>query len=279
MNWLRGRHVSPSPYPRPLFSVAIVLVCFVLGQLLAVVFSVVTGIGYSLAPAFLLGEVVPLLLIVRLVSPSVRATLRLYPVRLAPVAFAVFACLSFMLLQYNVAGLVDRVFPMPDWFQEFLVDLTRVRTVQEFLRVASGVIVAAAVAEELLFRGLLQGSLEHRLGRWRGIAICSLIFAVLHDPWRLVPVFFIGGLLGYLVSRGGSLYYGMVAHAVMNTTSVVGGNLFGTEKGGEVFLPFILLPIAALVFVVSILGFVRSAGPDNPIVGDVSGKSPLSDGE
>jgi membrane protease YdiL (CAAX protease family) len=172
--------------------------------------------------------------------------------------FCVGASFSFILLQYNVAGLLERLFPMPAWIQDFLLDMTRITNLRELLRVASGVVFAAAFAEELLFRGFLQGSLEHKLGRWRGVLLTSILFAVLHDPWRLIPVFFIGLLLGYLASRGGSIYYAMVAHAVTNSTSVAGRNIFGMETDAEFSVPFALVPVAAVVFAVSVYGFIRT---------------------
>jgi membrane protease YdiL (CAAX protease family) len=179
-----------------------------------------------------------------------------------PVLFCIGASFSFIILQYNVASLVEKVFPMPVWIQEFLLEITRVRNFHEFVRVATGVVLAAAVAEEFLFRGFLQGSLENRYGRWRGILLTSLLFALLHDPWRFVPIFFIGGLLGYVVSRSGSVYYGVIAHAVTNATSVAGGNLFGIEAGTEISLPVSFVVLMAAVFLLSMMGFVRSIGKE-----------------
>jgi membrane protease YdiL (CAAX protease family) len=251
-----------SYFLRPLAAVGIVLVCYVALQVLAVFFFALVGIGYALLPSFVLAVIAPILLVTRIHSPSVRVTLRLLAVRPAPVIFTIGASFSFILLQYNVAGLLERLFPMPVWIQDFLLEMTRIRNLAEFLRVAGGVVLAASVAEELLFRGFLQGSLEAKHGRWPAIVVTSLLFAVLHDPWRFVPVFFIGALLGYLASRGGSIYYAMVAHAVTNSTSVAGRNIFGMESGAELALPAVLMPIAALVFVLSLLGFVRTAGAE-----------------
>ncbi|UCF78107.1 MAG: CPBP family intramembrane metalloprotease [Candidatus Eiseniibacteriota bacterium] len=249
---------GPGPYPRPLFAVAVVLICFLLLQVFTLVFSAILGIHYAVAPAFVVGGIVPILLAARWLTSSVKVSLRLSSVRAGGVLFCIGASFSFIVLQYNVASLIDKIFPMPVWIQEFLLEITRVRSFLEFLRVASGVVVAAAVAEELLFRGFLQGSLEKRYGRWRGILLTSLLFALLHDPWRFVPIFFVGGLLGYLVSRGGSVYYGMVAHAVTNATSVAGGNLFGIKAGTEVSLPISFVVLMAAVFLLSMMGFVRS---------------------
>jgi membrane protease YdiL (CAAX protease family) len=253
-------------YPRPLFAVAVVLICFLLLQVFTLVFSLLFGIHYSLVPAFVFGGILPIFLASRWLTVSTRVSLRLSPVRAGPVLFCIGASFSFIILQYNVAGLIEKFFPMPVWIQEFLLEITRVRSLLEFVRVASGVVIAAAVAEELLFRGFLQGSLENRYGRWRGILLTSLLFALLHDPWRFVPIFFIGALLGYFVSRSGSVYYGMIAHAVTNATSVAGGNLFGIEAGTQISLPLSFVVMMAAIFLLSMMGFVRSVGTDPGLV-------------
>ncbi len=265
-----GRGSSAAAHPRPLFAVAVVLICFLLLQVFTLLFSLLLGIDYAVAPAFVVGGIVPILLAARWLTVSTKASLRLAPVRLAPVLFCVGASFSFILLQYNVAGLIEEFFPMPVWIQEFLLEITRIRNFHEFVRVASGIVIAAAVAEEFIFRGFLQGSLEHRYGRWRGILLTSLLFALLHDPWRFVPIFFIGGLLGYLVSRGGSVYYGVIAHAITNATSVAGGNLFGIEAGTEISLPISFVVLMAAVFLLSMIGFVRSIGPE-PVPSSIPG--------
>ena len=243
---------------RPIVALGITLASYVALQVFAAVFMLLLGTGYALLPSFLIAVVVPILLVTREHSPSVRKTLRLFPMRAAPLVFTIGAAFSFILLQYHVAGLLESVFPMPSWIQDFLLEMTRIRSVAEGLRVVSGVVLAAAVAEELLFRGFLQGALEHRRGRWPAIILTSLLFAVLHDPWRLVPVFFIGVLLGYLTSRGGSIYYAMVAHAVTNGTSVAGLNIFGLETDAEFAFPAAFIPVMVLMFVLSILGFART---------------------
>ena len=261
---------------RPLFALTIVLACFVERQVLAVFFSFLLGVSYALVPAFVVGGILPVLVVTRWMTGSIRFFLRLFPIRPLPLIFCIGASFSFIILQYNVAGLIEKSFPMPVWIQDFLIELTRVRNLSEFVKVASGVVIAAAVGEELLFRGLLQGSLEKRYGRWLGILLTSLLFAFLHDPWRFVPILFIGGLFGFLVSRGHSIYYGMIAHAITNATSVAGGNLFGIEGGKEISLPLSFVVLMVAVFLISIAGFVRSTERDKavstplPVLGEIS---------
>jgi len=146
-------------FPRPIFAVAVVLICFVLLQVFTMLFSALLGVHYALAPAFIVGGILPVFIAARWLTPSVRFSLRLLPVRVRAVVFCIIASFSFIILQYNVASMIEKLFPMPVWIQEFLIEITRVRSFSEFLKVASGVVIAASVAEELLFRGFLQGSL------------------------------------------------------------------------------------------------------------------------
>lgn len=261
---------------RPLFALAVVLICFVMLQLLTLFFSFLLGFSYALVPAFVVGGILPVFVIARLMTRSPRSFLRLLPVRPLPLVFCIGASFSFIILQYNVAGLIEKLFPMPSWIEDFLIEITRVRNLSEFVRVASGVVLAAAVAEELLFRGLLQNSLEKKYGRWWGILLTSLLFALLHDPWRFVPILFVAGLFGYLVSRGNSIYYGMVAHAITNATSVAGGNLFGIQAGRQIYLPLSFVVLMIALFGISIAGFFRSTERDATVnvPPPVLGKSP-----
>lgn len=44
--------------------------------------------------------------------------------------------------------------------------------------------INAGLAEELFFRVLLQSRLEAVLGRWNGIVIAAILFAIMHAPWQ-----------------------------------------------------------------------------------------------
>jgi membrane protease YdiL (CAAX protease family) len=82
------------------------------------------------------------------------------------------------------------------------------------------VVLIAPVAEELLFRGLLQGSLERRLGNWSGLLIAGLAFGLLHGQLRFVPVGLLGIMMGYMVMRTNSVLAGMLAHGCNNAVAM-----------------------------------------------------------
>jgi hypothetical protein len=76
-----------------------------------------------------------------------------------------------------------------------------------------------ALAEELLFRGLLQGALVGRFGAVRGVALTALLFGLAHLPFS--PAFaLVAGLagLGYgcLLQLSGRLWAAVLLHGAVN---------------------------------------------------------------
>lgn len=88
----------------------------------------------------------------------------------------------------------------------------------------------AAVPEELLFRGAVQGLLSRRLKPWVAIPIQALLFAAVHGMLaKLLPVFMIGCVLGWLRWRTGSVLPGMLVHAAHNGLLLLGLYSLGGE--------------------------------------------------
>jgi CAAX protease family protein len=91
--------------------------------------------------------------------------------------------------------------------------------------------VVAPVVEELFFRGFLFGLYRRRQPVWVAYLASSLLFTLLHlMPGQMnlpqmaglsVGIFLLAMLLAWLYQRTGSLYPGMVAHAVNNATGLI----------------------------------------------------------
>jgi len=78
--------------------------------------------------------------------------------------------------------------------------------------------IAAPVAEELFFRGLMQPVLRRRVGRGLSIAITALLFAAVHmSVYQIFPVFVLGLFFGYVADRKQSVVPSIVLHSVHNT--------------------------------------------------------------
>lgn len=81
-------------------------------------------------------------------------------------------------------------------------------------------VLAAPVFEEFLFRGLIFGGLRRSLPLWPAAAASALVFAVVHPPVSIIPVFFLGLCTAWAHERGRSLLAPMVVHAVYNAVVV-----------------------------------------------------------
>lgn len=104
--------------------------------------------------------------------------------------------------------------------------------------------VVPAVAEELLFRGLLLRSLRGSFGAAAAVAVSAAAFGAFHlSPHRFLPQAVLGALLGVLALRSGSLWPAVVAHAAHNGLAVV---LLDAGLGDEAIPPWTILPAAAV---------------------------------
>ncbi|MGX9715306.1 CPBP family intramembrane glutamic endopeptidase [Janthinobacterium lividum] len=76
--------------------------------------------------------------------------------------------------------------------------------------------LAAPLCEEFIFRGLLQGGLRRSLPAWQAIGIAAALFALVHPPAAMLPVFVLGLCTGIAYERSGALLAPMLAHALYN---------------------------------------------------------------
>lgn len=107
--------------------------------------------------------------------------------------------------------------------------LTKADSIGEFIFVVTVIAVTPAICEELLFRGLIQRTLEepeHSAGlpaaiqRRKALAAAiaaGVIFGLYHvNPFTLVPLAVLGVFFGYVVYRSQNIMTAIVAHFVNN---------------------------------------------------------------
>lgn len=114
------------------------------------------------------------------------------------------------------------------------------QTAVQFVKIASSspfallfalvaVLVLAPFIEEFLFRGLLQTYLKKRMGPKAAILISALLFAFFHFSLSqsvgnislILSLFLLGGYLGFLYERQGSLWASIGLHITFNTISAL----------------------------------------------------------
>lgn len=235
----------------------------------------VTGMRLATMGAQVLFVMAPTFLLTRLADRRPSQYLRINSSRVATFALPLIGILSLQQV-LQVYLIVQEKIPLPpqldSWLEEFkrMIEeayrlLVESSTVPELLFVILVVAVVPAIAEEFLFRGLVQRTFERSLGALRGLLLTALIFALFHlNPFSFLPLFVLGLYLGYIVYRANSIWVGVAAHFYNNLFACVaiyfkmGEDLLiagpaDTLSAGSLALTF---GLSALVFVLSTYYFV-----------------------
>ncbi len=87
-------------------------------------------------------------------------------------------------------------------------------------------ILLPGIVEELMFRGVIQGSMEWAGGRFSSVAVPAVTFAVFHvNIMFVVAPLLAGFLLGYIRLKTGTVYASILTHMTMNLTILLMGPL------------------------------------------------------
>jgi ABC-2 type transport system permease protein len=77
-------------------------------------------------------------------------------------------------------------------------------------------VVAAPLCEEFIFRGLIFGGLRRSMGLAPGMVMSAALFAIVHPPVSLAPVFVLGLATAFVYDRTRALLAPVLVHAVYN---------------------------------------------------------------
>jgi membrane protease YdiL (CAAX protease family) len=157
---------------------------------------------------------------------SFRDYLALSPLRWSDVGRGIgYGALGFvgMMMVFIAIGLLQKLFGAGPSTAPTIAKLPF--NMQSMLLLASiwfMMVVAAPIAEELLFRGLLyRGLAESRVGIVATMVLTSMVFGLMHYPgfgWsRVIATGCMGLLLAWLRWHNGNTSIGIVAHAATNT--------------------------------------------------------------
>ena len=112
------------------------------------------------------------------------------------------------------------------------------------------------IAEEMLFRGVIQGGVSAEYGPVRAILIAAAIFGIVHIvPQQVVAAFLAGIVLGYIYYRTGSLVPVIVIHALNNAVGYIALRMAPSAAGesmrtviGSNFLYWLIWTACLVIF-------------------------------
>jgi membrane protease YdiL (CAAX protease family) len=118
--------------------------------------------------------------------------------------------------------LISQIFPMPDLLIKAMQDLVQFNSFADGIVLFISAVLMAAIAEEMLFRGMLQNSLEYFIDPAMAIVISAIIFALVHfNPWSAIQFTMMGIVLGYMTWVTNSIWPAVILHGTNNFLSLV----------------------------------------------------------
>jgi membrane protease YdiL (CAAX protease family) len=146
---------------------------------------------------------------------------RLKPVDLRLLAAGALIGLGMAPASDEMDRLVQKIIPMSPDILKALEDLMRAKSIRELTILAAALCVIAPLGEEMLFRGVLQGTLERNGNVNKAVFSTALIFTAIHfNPWWTMEILVMGVFLGVIAWKTKSIYPCIAVHAVNNTLSL-----------------------------------------------------------
>lgn len=92
----------------------------------------------------------------------------------------------------------------------------------EFMSIFVSVVILAPLVEELFFRGYLFRVLEERLGGNTAVLLTAFLFALVHfSIYSFIPILLMGGIMGWMRKRSGSMVPSLVFHSANNLAALL----------------------------------------------------------
>jgi membrane protease YdiL (CAAX protease family) len=90
--------------------------------------------------------------------------------------------------------------------------------------------IAGPILEEIIFRKIIFGSLYKRFNFAVGLIISSLLFAVVHQDFKHLLIYFVmGGIFAFLYVKTNRIIVPIIAHVAMNSFVVIVQYVFREE--------------------------------------------------
>ena len=173
-------------------------------------------------------------------------------------------CLSFFLLSIPLVGFsayYNQLIPLPDWMiqnedrvKQFIEKLLTFNSLSDLIMAFIVIAVIPAIAEEWVFRGILQNYLIRWLKNpWIGLILSAALFSGIHMQFEgFIPRFILGFSLGFVYLIGKSLWYPILLHLINNGSQVLLA-YFNQEEIQKQLSGELEKPQASLVLLVTVL--------------------------
>jgi len=242
------------------FCASCVLSSMYIQQLFFLVGQYRLGIGVS----SVLGILLPIYLLMRKFPTGVRQQVRIARPRVHRMVLVVILTLAAVVLIDQIYVINQRITPVPEDYADTIREL-KPTTALDFAITFMGLCVLVPVAEETVFRGLIQQVFTRNMGAWIGVTFAGAIFGAVHlNAHLLISITAFGLFLGFLFNATGNLVYTIVAHAIFNGVALAELAIFPDVENGDlpVYLKDVWVVVVALVLFVFLVAKIKEGGSE-----------------
>ncbi|HEX6791198.1 MAG TPA: CPBP family intramembrane glutamic endopeptidase [Candidatus Krumholzibacteria bacterium] len=219
------------------------------------------GIGV----ASFVGIILPVVLLTRKFPGGFSGQVRVSKPRVHRLILVVVAAAAAVVLVDQIYIINQRFSPVPEEYADQIRELRPANTFQFFVLLA-GLCVMVPIAEEIVFRGLIQRIFSRNMGGLLAVLLAGALFGAVHmNLHLLVSITAFGWFLGFLFEATGNLVYPIVAHAIFNTAALIELTLDENVEGGNlpVYLQHEWIVITAVVLFVFLLLKIKEGGSES----------------
>jgi membrane protease YdiL (CAAX protease family) len=218
------------------------------------------GIGVSALFAILL----PAYLLLRRFPRGLVGQLRVARPRVHRMILVVVATCAAVVIVDQIYVINQRFSPVPESYADAIRDLRPTNAFQ-FAVTFVGLCLLVPLAEEIVFRGLIQQVFVRNMGAVAAVLLAGATFGAVHlNAHLLISITAFGFFLGYIYHVTGNLTYSIVAHAIFNMVAFA--QLALQTEAEASALPFYLsdirVVVAALVIFIFLLFKTKEGGPE-----------------
>jgi membrane protease YdiL (CAAX protease family) len=206
--------------------------------------------------AVLLSEVIiilPALLFVIIARAPIVKTFRIKISTPRIMGHSFLVAIGVFVLADQLDRLIQAILPVPDLVIEAMEETLTITSLADGFVIIFSAVILAGLCEEMLFRGIFQGTLESHWKARDAVVISAIVFSAIHlSIWMVLQIIALGLVLGYMAHKSGSILPGVIVHASNNFFSIIMINL-GAEKikwytSGLIVNPIVLLGALIMVF-------------------------------
>lgn len=223
--------MDKSRYPEPVEALIVVLCAFSLIILIGLLYNLLMNSGIDLDQVdknmqifFIFGGSLFLfvpLIYARYRQFDIKSLFRFNTVSIPTIIHSLLIGLALTILSDEMDRIINIFFPLPDWLNEQMESL-RAGNTMELILIVIGAVFIAAIAEEGLFRGFLQYSLEKRGDVTRAVILSALTWTMIHmNLYWSIQLFLMGIVIGYMAWRTNSIIPAVIIHGINNLIGIL----------------------------------------------------------